>query len=137
MRSRVVRSGLLLAVLSAAAWADSAPELNVCPQAAPSSRSGTLNTAYEAAVATNGTCNQAFVFNADGTVRIVAGNPYPFAGSKGTLIGVVNNHFRARQQRHLRLYAVPFQFSAVLPGFGGSVELRGERDQLHGCERGA
>ena len=91
MRSRVVRSGLLLAVLSATAWADPAPEANVCPQAAPSSRSGTLNTAYEGAVAASGTCNQAFVFNADGTVRIVAGNPYPFAGSKGTLIGVVNN----------------------------------------------
>jgi hypothetical protein len=83
--------GVLAAVFTAGAQAGSI--VNPCPQAKadPTGIIGGINTAYQNAVATQGTCNITITFNADGSIVTTLGNANPYDGLEDQLIGVINN----------------------------------------------
>lgn len=86
---------LAMAIVALPAHATVVPGGNVCPQAI-ADPTGSINgvsnnNAYEANVATQGTCNIVITFNADGSIGTQIANTATYDGTEDQLIGVVNN----------------------------------------------
>lgn len=84
-----------LAIVAVPAHATIVAGGNSCPQAI-ADPTGSINgvsnnNAYEANVATQGTCNIVITFNADGSIGTQIANTATYDGTEDQLIGVVNN----------------------------------------------